>query len=230
MRSPGFWSLFLVLVPPGLTAQEAYTVKELKRPAPTTVAPEISAVLNPHGYQIIDLNGKPFAEIWLRKSVPAWAKPAGPKGVIQFPFLSESELLGVIHLVTEAHDYRDQTVSAGDYTLRYGLQPVNGDHLGVSPFRDYSLLLPIAKDRSLAILPRKQLETQSSESTGSSHPGILFMLAVPSTSAAPAPAMIHDEEKNTWRVVLPLQLSVKGETKPMAFPVSLIVVGASEGA
>ena len=230
MRSPGFWSFLLFLVPSGLSAQEAYTVKELKQPAPTTVAPEISAVLNPVGYQILNPQGKPFAEIWLRKSVPASAKPAGAKGVIQFPFLAESELLGVIHLVTEAHDYRDQTVAAGDYTLRYGLQPVNGDHLGVSPFRDYSLLLPIAKDKNVAILPRKQLETQSSESTGSSHPGILFMLAVPATSSATTPAMIRDEEKNTWRVVLPLQLSVKEETKPVALPVSIIVVGASEAA
>ena len=42
--------------------------------------------------------------------------------------------------------------------MRYGLQPVNGDHLGVSTYRDYSLVLPAAKDRSLALPPRKQLE------------------------------------------------------------------------
>ena len=63
--------------------------------------------------------------------------------------------------------------------MRYGHQPVNGDHLGVSPFGDYVLLLPAAKDNSLAVLPRKQLETHSAESTGSSHPAVLFMLAVP---------------------------------------------------
>ena len=42
--------------------------------------------------------------------------------------------------------------------------------------------------------------------------------------------MIHDAEKNTWRVVVPLDLTVQGESKPMVYPVSIIVVGASEAA
>ena len=74
--------------------------------------------------------------------------------------------------------------------MRYGLQPVNGDHLGVSPFRDYALLLPGAKDKTVAMLPRKQLETQSAESAGSSHPACSFMLAVPSSSGSGGP---HDD-------------------------------------
>ena len=136
----------------------------------------------------------------------------------------------MIQLENESHDYRDQAIPKGTYTLRYGLQPVNGDHLGVSPFRDYSLLLPGSKDQALAILPRKELETQSAESAGSSHPGILFMLAVPSTGSQATPSMIHDAEKNTWRVVVPLTLSVKGDPMPVSYPVSIIVVGASEAA
>jgi hypothetical protein len=42
--------------------------------------------------------------------------------------------------------------------------------------------------------------------------------------------MIHDDEKNTWRLVVPLMLSVKGESQPLEFPVSIIVVGTSEAA
>ena len=76
-------------------------------------ARDLAGVLNAQGYRIIDDQGKPFAEIWLRKSVPASAKPAGAKGVIQFPFLAESELLGVMQLAGEAHDYRDQTIAKG---------------------------------------------------------------------------------------------------------------------
>ncbi len=150
--------------------------------------------------------------------------------MIQFPFLAESELLGVVQFHREAHDYRDQAIAKGVYTMRYGHQPVNGDHLGVSPFGDYALLLPAAKDTSLTALPRKQLETRSAESAGSSHPAVFFMLAVPGASAAPHPSMIHDQEKNTWRVVVPLELLVKGASKPTSYPVSIIVVGASEAA
>jgi hypothetical protein len=221
------WLLLLAFVPCNVRGEDAYKVQELKQAPPSSVAPEIVKELNPQGYRVIDGEGKPLAEIWLRKTVPATAKPAGAKGVIQFPFLGESELLGVMQLLGEGHDYRDQTIAKGIYTMRYGLQPVNGDHLGVSPFRDYSLLLPAAKDRTVASLPRKQLETQSSESAGSSHPAVFFMLDVPASTKTPS--MIRDEEKNTWRVAVPLNLAVKGESKPMTHPVSIIVVGLSEG-
>jgi len=221
------WSLLLAMVPCPVLAEDEYKIQELKQAPPSSVAPEIAKELSPEGYRVVDGEGKPFAEIWLRKSVPATAKPAGAKGVIQFPFLAESELLGVMQLMGEGHDYRDQAIAKGVYTMRYGLQPVNGDHLGVSPFRDYSLLLPAAKDKTVASLPRKQLETQSSESAGSSHPAVFFMLDAP--TATKTPSMIHDEEKNTWRVAVPLNLAVKGESKPVTHPVSIIVVGVSEG-
>jgi hypothetical protein len=230
MRNLAAWCLLLVLPPGALSAAEGFKVAELKQAPPPSIAPEIAATLNPGGYRVTDADGKPFADIWLRKSIPASAKPAGPKGVIQLPFLAESELLGVVQLLTETHDYRDQSIAKGVYTMRYGLQPVNGVLLGVSPVRDYSLLLPSAKDKALAVLPRKQLETQSAEAAGSSHPAVLFLLSVPASSASPLPSMIRDEEKNTWRVVLPLDLAVKGESKPIAFPVSIILVGASEAA
>jgi hypothetical protein len=230
MRVDPGWCLLFALYPSLAGAEDAYKVTELKQAPPSSIAPQISATLYPQGYRITDGAGKPFAEIWLRKSIPASGKPAGAKGVIQFPFLAESELLGVLQLLGEAHDYRDQSIAKGVYTIRYGLQPINGDHLGVSPFRDYSLLLPSAKDKALAILPRKQLETESAEAAGSSHPAVLFMLSVPSSSTPSAPTMIRDEEKNTWKVVLPLDLAIKGESKPMPYPVAIVVVGVSEAA
>ena len=96
----------------GLAAQE-YKVEALKQAPPSSISPEITAVLNAQGYRVVDGQGKPFAEIWLRKAVPASAKPAGPSGVIQFPFLQEGELLGVIQLESEGHDYRDQAIPQG---------------------------------------------------------------------------------------------------------------------
>ena len=97
MRLLRSWSLLLVLVPGGL-ARKSTRSKSVKQGPPSSISPEITAVLNTQGYRIVDGQGKPFAEIWLRKAVPASAKPAGPSGVIQFPFLQESELLGVIQL------------------------------------------------------------------------------------------------------------------------------------
>ncbi len=229
MRALSRWSALLVLLPGSLAAQEAYKIEELKQAPPSAISPEIAPSLNAQGYRIVDGKGKPFADLWLRKSIAATSRPSGAKGVIQFPFLPESELLGAIQLHAEAHDYRDQVIAKGLYTLRYGHQTVNGDHLGVSPFGDYVLLLPSAKDTSLAALPRKHLETRSAESAGSSHPAVLFMLAVPGTVGT-SPSMIHDARKKLWRVVVPLNLKVLGESRSMVYPVSIIVVGTSEAA
>jgi hypothetical protein len=221
--------LSLLVFPALARAQDSYKVEALKQGTPEAIAPEIAGVLETQGYRILDGEGKPLAEIWLRKGIPASAKPSGAKGAIQFPFLAESELLGAVRFASEGHDYRDQSIPPGVYTMRYGLQPVNGDHLGVSPFRDYALLLPAAKDRTLKALPRKQLETQSAESAGSSHPAVFFLLSAPSDANA-APKMIRDEEKDTWRVVVPLSLSVQGESAPVTLPIAIIVSGMSEAA
>ena len=69
-------------------------------------------------------------------------------------------MLGALRFPGEGHDYRDQTIAKGVYTLRYGLQPVNGDHLGVSTYRDYALLVPAAKDSGVKDLAVKKLNEQ----------------------------------------------------------------------
>jgi hypothetical protein len=207
------------------TAQAAMKVEVLKEAPPAALDQAIRGVLSAQGYRIFDDTGNPFMDIWLRKSIPSSVKPAGQKGTIQFPFLSEGELLGACQLAGECHDYRDQEIPKGYYTLRYGLQPVNGDHLGVSPFRDYALLLPAAKDKSLDLPPRKQLDERSAEAAGTSHPAVLMLLSSPAEELKQAPAMVHDSEKNTWCATLPFDLLVKGQTESLAYPVRLMVVG-----
>jgi hypothetical protein len=107
--------------------------------------------------------------------------------------------------------------------MRFGLQPINGDHLGVSTYRDYALLLPASKDQSLTPPARKQLEERSAESAGTSHPAVFLLLEPPPDAAKSAPSVLHDPEKNTWSVVLSLSLQVKGES--IVHPVALVIVG-----
>lgn len=218
--------LLVALLPTAIRAQE-YTVEVLKEAPPAALSPAVKGVLEGQGYRAVDGQGKPYAEFWLRKAIPASSKPAGPQGVIQFPFLVEGELLGALRFRGEGHDFRDQTIAQGVYTLRYGLQPVNGDHLGVSEYRDYALLLPAAKDKGLANLARKELEVRSAESAGSSHPAILMLLAAPESAAKSGPSMARDEEKDTWGAVIPLSLSVEGESGPITQPVQLILIGVA---
>jgi hypothetical protein len=216
-------SLAFVL-PASAMAQESYKIEVLKEAPPDKLAAAIRDTLNTQGYRVVDGQGKAYVEFWLRKAIPASGKPAGASGAVQFPVLGEGELLGALRFPGEGHDYRDQTIAPGVYTVRYGLQPINGDHLGVSTYRDYALLLPAAKDTALAAPAVKTLHERSAESAGTSHPGVLMMLAVPDGTKA-EPSMVRDEAKNLWGAAVPLSLSVKGESAPVSLPVQIVVVG-----
>ena len=221
-----FLLVALLSVPTSAIAQDEFKVEPLKSAVPDGFAAPIKAALAPEGVLVRNPAGEPFLEIWPRLGVPASGKPEGSKGAVQFPVLAEGELLGAIRYVTEGYDYRDQAISPGLYTIRYGLQPINGDHLGVSTYRDYALLVPAAKDASLDRLEESKLEKRSAEAAGTSHPGVLMMLAPPS-GAKPSPSVAHDEEKNLWGAILGLPLAVPGEAAPSSLPVQIVIDGAA---
>jgi len=226
MRWNRWVMMTVVFAPMGLRAQE-YKLEALKEGPPAALSSTVKESLGAQGYRVVDDAGKSYADFWLRKAVPASAKPAGPQGAVLFPILAEGELLGALRYPGEGHDYRDQTIAAGVYTLRYGLQPVNGDHLGVSTYRDYALLLPAAKDSALAPLPKKKLEGDSAEAAGTSHPAVLMLLAPPESASPAEPTLVHDQETDAWGAVVPLSLDVKGGAGPVTLPVQLIVIGVA---
>ena len=179
-------SAFLLCSATTSFAQESITIASLKEPPPQAVAAEIRTALMAEGHRIQDKEGHTIADIWVRKGVPGSEKPDGPKDAVQFPFLADGELIGVIQFATEGHDYRDQPIAKGVYTMRYGLQPVNGDHLGVSTYRDYSLLLPASKDQIARSSSPQAARERSAESAGTSHPAIFLLLEAPADSSKSA--------------------------------------------
>jgi hypothetical protein len=221
-------ALLLAVAPLATIArgQETYKIEPLKEGPPAALADAVKQTLGDQGFRVVDGQGKPFADLWVRKAVPASGKPAGPKGTVLFPVLAEGELLGAVRFGKEAGDYRDQPIAPGVYTIRYALQPVNGDHLGVSPYRDYGLLVPAKVDKTLAPTPKEKLEDESAGAAGTNHPAVFMMLAAPPSSGG-TPSLVRDEEKNLWGAVLPLPLEVKGESAPAPLNVQLVIVGAA---
>ncbi len=216
----------LIALPSVAPAQEGpFKMEPLKEPAPAEVAAPIREALSPEGYRVRDAAGMPVVDVWVRKTIPATGKPGAPANAIQYGFLAEGELLGVARYAQDLGDYRDQTVATGLYTLRFGLQPVNGDHLGVSTYRDFALLLDAETDKDLKPIPQKPLETRSAEAAGSNHPANLMLIGPPAGQAAGA--LVHDEAAETWGVVLPFALEIPGEAAPTVLPVQMIVVGAA---
>ena len=226
MRPNRVLLLAVALAPmPALAQDESYKVEALNEPPPASLAGPIKEALDTRGYRVLDGEGKPYLDFWLRKAVPASSKPAGPKGAVLFPFLTEGELLGAMRIATEGYDYRDQSIPAGAYTMRYGLQPVNGDHLGVSEYRDYVLLVPAAKDTTTGEIAQKQLESQSADAAGSTHPAVFLLRAGPA-KAPDGPEIVHDETLNTWEVTVPLPLRVEGASDSITVPIRIVVVGS----
>lgn len=213
----------LVAVPCVAAAQEGpFKVEALAEAPPADAAGPIKEVLNAEGIRVLDAQGKPYVDLWLRKGTPAKAKPGAPEGAVQLPFLEVGELLGLVRFHSEGFDYRDQTIEAGVYTIRYGLQPVNGDHLGVSTFRDYGMLLRAADDKALAPVPQQRLDKESAGASGTNHPAIFILLAAPAGQAGPG--VVRDEMEDRWGVILPLGLAVAGG-EAATLPVQMVFLG-----
>ena len=179
---------------------------------PSEVAPAIAAALQQDGAKITN-NGKPYAEIWLRKQAPSDGK-ADELGVTM-PGIPTGALLGVIRFDGQGSDRRGQQIKPGVYTLRYGLIPVNGDHQGAAPQRDFLVLAPAANDKDLAKNPPfEELVEMSKKASGTPHPAVMSFSKADADSKAGL-AQVGDD----W--VLTAKL---GDTA-----VSIIVVGTAAG-
>ena len=96
--------------------------------------------------------------------------------------VAQGTLVGVVRIAAPFREIRGKPIKPGVYTLRYGVQPVNGDHLGVSPFRDFLLLCPAARDADPMPLGYEGVARMSATSIGGAHPGALSV-DPPETSA-----------------------------------------------
>ncbi len=102
-----------------------------------------SAIKSP-GVRVNGPDGKPVAEFWGR-STAFGGEPVMEFGV-RFDTIPEGAFLGVARFPEKGSDFRRQNVPPGIYTMRYGLHPEDGNHMGVAASRDFVLLTPIADD------------------------------------------------------------------------------------
>src|SRR5579884_871757 len=138
---------------------------------PSGLSPSISAALQPDGTKITN-NGSPYLEIWLVKT-----KPSGPPSTesdVTLPSIPQGALIGVLRFDGQGSDRRGQTIKPGIYTLRYSNMPVNGDHQGAAPQRDFLLMTPAASDTDAKATPAfDALVKQSTQASGTPHPAVI---------------------------------------------------------
>ena len=111
--------------------------------------------------------GETTLEFWWAKTIP------GAKAGSGWSDVENGTFVGALRVTGAFKDVRGKPVKPGVYTLRFGIQPQNGDHLGVSPNREFLLLGPAASDRDARVLGFDGAVAIAKQTTGTSHPASL---------------------------------------------------------
>jgi len=207
--------LLTLLVSLAAMAAQGAKVESTGPLAADGVPETVRKALASNGYRV-SLGSDLFCEVWFRATIPTGKTDA--TGAV-YTTLPEGGLIGVIRFPKATNDFRGQSVAAGLYTLRYEVHPTDGNHMGISPIRDFLLLVPVAADTNPdAPIKFEELVKLSAKAAGTNHPAALSM-ATPGAGAAPS--VTTDEHNHT--VFAAKVKTAAGET-----PIAFIVKGQAE--
>lgn len=217
---------FSLLLAPLFLLSTISLADELKleevKASPEGIAPSILEKLSDTCFRLTGENGV-ICELWLAREVAV--KPDfKPTLNIKYPF-TFGQLMGAIRLPTEgaATDFKGQELPTGTFTLRYGLQPQDGNHLGTSDVSDFLLACVAEEDQTPDVVPdKKALFEMSATAAGTTHPAI-FLLVPPKGKPTEKSSLEHHEDKELWI----LDTSISGGKQRQ--PLRIVVSGHSEG-
>jgi hypothetical protein len=163
-------------------------------------------------------------DFWWVKSLPLDQPPSEGAGSTAWAHVTEGTLVGAVRLSAAFRDIRGRRLRPGVYTLRYGRQPSDGDHTGVSPHRDFLLLSPAKADTDPAPQGHEGTIELSKQSVGISHPAV-WSLDPPETTE-PAPLSTHDTPAGHAAVIFEVPTEREGTASALRF--GLILIGKIE--
>ncbi len=146
--------------------------------SPSEIAAPLGALLANGGARVEI--GAAALTFWWVESAPL---ADGASGAPEWKQVAEGTFVGAVQISASFRDIRGRTIKPGVYTLRYAVQPSDGDHLGVSSYRDFLLLSPAAVDQDPAPNGHDGAINLSKNTIGSSHPSP-WMLDPPATDGA----------------------------------------------
>jgi hypothetical protein len=219
------WMLAAMTVLAGFSyadAPDGYAAEVVEKEPPAKIADEIKAEVSNQAVQISGPDGVRYV-FWFAKAIAL--ESAGDVPLAEIP---EITLLGVVQAQEDVEnlDFREDVVLPGPYTMRFGLQPEDGNHLGTSPHPYFAILIPAERDQELGgIADHDDMVDRSMEDTAGIHPYILAMQPLPAD--APGETMSIGEGEHDWKyVVLELPGKVDGEDTPFKF--ALVFEGVGE--
>jgi len=166
------------LQPPTITTAAVSLPAELAAPIATALSTEVVTVTV----------GTTKLEFWWAKSL---ALRGGASGAPSWSDVPDGSLVGALRLGANWTDIRGYTVRPGVYTLRFALQPQNGDHLGISPNREFLLPAPAADDVTLDPVGFDGAVALAKKSSRRAHPASIS-IDPPSSPARPLSAATND--------------------------------------
>lgn len=226
MRSAVAFTLSLLLLPLSARAADGELAVSAMTAAPPT---EVTAALKPFigeaGFKAVR-GDKTVVEIWWCKLVPAPVKPSDAP--ILFPDTPVGSLWGVARISADWKDIKGQGIKPGVYTLRYCLQPADGDHLGASDFRDFLALVPADADVKPEALKDDKIVQMSRKVAKSTHPAVL-MLRPHSAKHEKLPVIVKARvnEENLWIVETTIPCKA-ADGKAADQPVGVVLVGLAK--
>lgn len=201
--------------------EELPVVTPDKQPAPKEIAEEITKVLAAKSYSI-KREGKEIAHLWIRETIPINEIEEPPP----YNAMEEGTLVAVIEIKTDdLTDFRDQALIEGIYTLRLGIQPSDGNHMGVAPFPEFLCLVPAEKDPTLAAIEHDNLMKISKEASGTGHPAVMFMQPFFEKPTETFPVVSTNESSN---IVVNVLTKAEKDGKTCDFPIGIIIVGTTD--
>jgi hypothetical protein len=171
-------ALFVSLAAP--TVAQDLSVKPGGASIPSELAEPVRAALAERSTTVA--RGDATIEIWWARQLPTKAGAAGASPT--WASIADGALVGAMRLDKPLPDIRGLSIKPGVYTLRFALQPQDGDHMGVSPFREFLLVAQAALDQAVDPLGYKGAVSLAKKTGSKSHPASLS-LDPPAASGEP---------------------------------------------
>lgn len=149
---------------------DGYSTAPAGPPPPEAAA--LASALQPEGIRVVKPDGGALCEFW-------FARETGPEAAPEQNAtwgIAHGTLLGIVRVQSRWSDRRGQPIRPGLYTLRISFFPMNGDHQGVAPQRDFAILSPAEIDKDPAARPAfDALMEMSRKASRTPHPLVLSL-------------------------------------------------------
>jgi hypothetical protein len=212
-------ALLLVLLI-GCAHVPAPAAEALTDAAPAGFAEPQRRDLAPTGIRVLR-SGRPLVDFWFRAALPT-ADPRRGAG-IRYGSLVPGSRVGAVRVYEGASDFKGQKIAPGLYTLRYAVQPEDGDHQDVTESRDFLLLCEAAADAAPGDLDEKTLRALSARINGKKHPSVLYLTDLTDGKGGARPLV--RTEPSPEKTVLEVDVPTSGGR---TLPLAIVVAGRAE--